>query len=308
MRRRSRFQIPAASALITFESAARHGSFSRAAEELRTSQPAISRHIARLERELATPLFERSRTGVRLTNAGVRFRDAVVAGLGIIHWAATDVANQTNEQQVVIACSHCVSHFALMPRYSKLQEALGENVRVRVLTYHRDPKDLPPNPIADLILTWNKPRAAPGSLVPIYQEAVGPICSPSYIAKHGEVLNGPVTGWGELTMLGVSQPYEGSAVWDDWFQAVGYPISPPRTIVFDHYTYVLDAVAAGRGIALGWRGFFDQYVQSGTVTALTEKFVELDSYYYGVLTKKGRSTPLARRCLEFLKQSIERCV
>ena len=78
--------------------------------------------------------------------------------------------------------------------------------------------------------------------------------------------------------------------------------------IVDHYTYVLEAVAAGRGIALGWRGFFDQYVQSGTVAALTEKFVELDSYYYGVLTKKGRSTPLARRCLDFLKQSIEQRV
>ena len=305
MKRRGRFPIPAASILIAFESAARHGSFSRAADELRTSQPAISRQIAKLEQQLHARLFERSRSGVSLTDAGTRFRDAVVAGLGIIHWAAADVTDRMDERQVAIMCSNCASHFLLLPLFGELQEALGEEVRIRILPCDRDPQDLPPNPIADLILTWKKPRAAPGSLVPIFRESVGPLCSPAYLAAHEHVLNGPVADWNRLTILGVRNARDGCATWEDWFQAVGYPATPPRTMSFHHYAYVLEAAAAGRGIGLGWRGLMDERIQSGNVIQLTDKYIDLDSFFYGLLTRKGRSTPLARKCLRFLERWAE---
>ncbi|WP_281275868.1 LysR family transcriptional regulator [Dictyobacter alpinus] len=51
----------------------REGSFTRAAELLHVSQPAVSRRIELLERELATPLFERLPAGIRLTEAGQAF-------------------------------------------------------------------------------------------------------------------------------------------------------------------------------------------------------------------------------------------
>jgi DNA-binding transcriptional LysR family regulator len=56
--------------LRVFYTAARHLSFSRAAEELYTSQPNVSRHIARLEAELGVSLFHRLGTQVALTDAG----------------------------------------------------------------------------------------------------------------------------------------------------------------------------------------------------------------------------------------------
>ncbi|MDE0626850.1 MAG: LysR family transcriptional regulator [Bryobacterales bacterium] len=67
---RGPYSIPSTSTLLAFESAARHGNFSQAARELETSQSAISRLMARLETQLGARLFERSRTGVRLTEAG----------------------------------------------------------------------------------------------------------------------------------------------------------------------------------------------------------------------------------------------
>src|SRR6516162_6076159 len=63
---------------------ARCGSFSGAAEALGYTQPAISRHVALLERETGTTLLERRPTGVRLTDAGellVRHADIVLARL-----------------------------------------------------------------------------------------------------------------------------------------------------------------------------------------------------------------------------------
>jgi DNA-binding transcriptional LysR family regulator len=63
---------------------ARRGSFSAAAESLGYTQPAISRHVALLERETGATLIERRATGVRLTDAGallVGHADAILARL-----------------------------------------------------------------------------------------------------------------------------------------------------------------------------------------------------------------------------------
>ena len=58
--------------LLLFEAAARRGTFSDAAHELRTVQPAVSTRIKRLEAELGQALFRRHRWGVSLTPAGER--------------------------------------------------------------------------------------------------------------------------------------------------------------------------------------------------------------------------------------------
>ena len=74
---RSPYRVPSMSALIAFESAARHGGFSHAARELGTSQSAISRYIARLEGELS---------------AGLRFHKAVLLALDTLHGGAAEIA------------------------------------------------------------------------------------------------------------------------------------------------------------------------------------------------------------------------
>ena len=272
--------------------------------ELHTSQPAISRKIANLEQQLSTVLFERSKSGVSLTEAGSHFRDAVVAALGIIHAAAAEASDQSTVQQVVISCSHDVSHFLLMPRFRELQEALGERVRIRVLTYHRSPAELPRNLVADVMLTWQRSSTEPRDRVVVLQEAVRPVCSRSFLATHGQVLNGPVSGWSGVNFLEVAEPSAGWAVWEDWFQVSGRPTTAPNFVHYDHYTYVLDAAAAGDGISLAWRGMIEQYLQTGALVALTDDFLELDKFFYGVLTEKGRTVPIARDCLDFLEDFV----
>src|SRR5215471_21484911 len=57
----------------TFVAIVRRGGFTRAAASLHLSQPAVSRRLDLLERELGRPLFDRTRGGARLTEAGQAF-------------------------------------------------------------------------------------------------------------------------------------------------------------------------------------------------------------------------------------------
>src|SRR5574337_1486071 len=65
-----RKKIPSTAALLAFEAAARHESFTRAADELSLTQSAICRQIGALEDFLGVALFRRPRRGVQLTEAG----------------------------------------------------------------------------------------------------------------------------------------------------------------------------------------------------------------------------------------------
>ena len=174
------YSIPPTSTLLAFESAARLGNFSRVARELGTSQSAISRHMARLETRLGARLFERSRTGVDLTEAGRRFRDAVAVGLGALRAGAADAAALSDEArpEVTIACADEVSHLFLMPRYQALTEALGEQVRIRIQFHASATGHLPPRPPADMVLAWDAGISTPEDRVVVAREALRPFCSP----------------------------------------------------------------------------------------------------------------------------------
>ena len=67
--------------LRAFEAAARHRSFTAAAMELGTTQPAVSQQIKRLEEQLAVRLFDRIYRGIELTDAGTLLFEQVQAGL-----------------------------------------------------------------------------------------------------------------------------------------------------------------------------------------------------------------------------------
>lgn len=300
------FRIPKLSALVAFESAARHGSFSKAASELQTSQPAISRQIGTLEKELATRLFERSTTGVTLTEPGRRFRDAVAAGLGVIHAGTSDVLSRGDGELVVITCSHDISHLVIFPRLEALQEAMGENTRVRLLTYRDHPSVQPNDPISDVDVVWKDSNPFPGlpdeETAVLFREEVQLICSPEYAAAHAETFAGPETEWQGLTILHLDRPNQGWVRWNDWFpDAVhGFPTLGHER--FDTYIQVLEAAATGRGVALGWRHIMDQYLNTGAVVTVKDDFIRYDGRLAAALTSKGRRNPMARKCIEFFRR------
>ena len=294
-------RVPATSALLAFESAARHSSFSEAAKELEVTQPAVSRQIARLEKQLGRLLFERFVDGVALTDDGQRFLDAVSTGLRLIQEASVEAVASPPAEQVVIACSHDASQLFLLPRFSRLQAELGEHVTVRVFTYHPGSGHLPRHPITDMILNWEATIDAEDYRV-IHEEAVLPVCSPQYADDHKATLRQAVARWGDLVFLDLAHPKQGWATWDDWFHLVGKPETVPRMRVFDSYSYVLDAAANSQGIAMGWKHYVEPFLQSGELVKLADDYTRFENRFCGALTPRGRNRPVARACLSLLSE------
>jgi LysR family transcriptional activator of glutamate synthase operon len=79
--------------LAYFEAVVRYGGFSRAAEQLRIAQPAVSAQVRRLEAELGTLLLERTTRRVALTDAGELFLARARAVLGLLDEARADLAD-----------------------------------------------------------------------------------------------------------------------------------------------------------------------------------------------------------------------
>lgn len=295
------YRIPSTSVLIAFESAARLGNFSRAARELQTSQSAVSRHIAKLEEQLSARLFERSRIGVSLTDAGRRYLEAVHVGLRALHAGAAEAAALAgaDPSAVAVACTDELSRLFAMQRFDALKAALGEEARIRVLAHADAQAPAPPEPAADVILAWDAENTVSARCVVIAREAIGAFCSPGYAAAHSDVLGGPVVGWSDLTFLELGGSDESGATWARWFEAVGRPASRPRYEAVEGHAHALEAAIAGRGIVLGLRHLIGRHVEAGTLVMLTGGFVETGRRFYAALTAKGRQRPLARACMAF---------
>ena len=292
--------LPPMRLLRTFESAARLGGFSAAAEELYTTQPAVSRTIADLERRLGTRLFDRLHRGVRLTGSGELYRDAVVNGLARIGAMGTALAGRASaEPSVVIACGHATSSMFLMPRFPALRRALGADAGIRVLTCDNDLLVRLGASDADVVLSYDAADSAPEDRAVAFREAVTPVCSPAYAEAHRRVLGRPVTGWSTLTFLYLARPSHGWMTWEDWFDAVGRPRRAPRYEAHQDYVYLVDAACAGQGLALGWRHFLDRHFDAGLLVPIPGGFLESGRPHFARLTRRGRRNPVARRCLDF---------
>jgi DNA-binding transcriptional LysR family regulator len=91
--------------LRAFAAVVRTGSFSRAAEELYVSQPAVSKHVASLEAELGTRLFDRSRAGVTLTTAGESLADYVLRAEALLANARRALGSEPDTGMLALAAS-----------------------------------------------------------------------------------------------------------------------------------------------------------------------------------------------------------
>jgi DNA-binding transcriptional LysR family regulator len=117
-----------------FVTIAEYGTFTRAAAALHCSQPAVSRRMELLERELGAPLFERVHSGVRLTEAGAAFLPHAQRVLAAVRDGAAAVRETIDEDTGTIALA-LIGTLASTQLTAQLQRFRTEHPQVRLVLH-----------------------------------------------------------------------------------------------------------------------------------------------------------------------------
>lgn len=264
----------------------RYNNFSMAARKLNLSQPAVSRHIATLEDRLGQPLFQRDNNKLTPTANARRLADAVALGFGHVDRVWRDISAPPERDEVVLACTFGLAEQWLMPRFSELRTAM-QGARVRVVTTDQL-GDIDLGRV-DAAVVWNIEQAPDRPALPLIPEEVFPICSPDFAAREfdghpGVAANVDPPGLEKLPasrFLHFDVGSSGFLTWDGWFAKAG--LKPPRIdkgATFDAYPFLLQAVLAGEGVALGWRGLADELLAQGRVIRVGPTVAHRETAYY----------------------------
>lgn len=239
-----RRKIPSSIALTAFEAAARHQSYSKAADELAVTQSAVCRQIAALEEFLGVPLFRRSHRGVTLTEAGADYAHRVRLRLHEVERDAVELMSYggTGDTTLELGLVPTFASRWLLPRLSAFAQAhpgicVNLSARPRPFLFDEAPFDAAIHPVTS---PW---RGAIGEL--LMEESLVPVCSPALADGRRHFGH---ADWPRLTLLHLStRPY----LWREWFEAndqrVAGDLAGPRLELFSMLT---EAAMAGLGVAL----------------------------------------------------------
>ncbi|GAB7541791.1 LysR substrate-binding domain-containing protein [Cupriavidus sp. 8B] len=289
--------LPPLPCLVAFESAMRHGSFTRAASELHLTQSAISRQVAQLEHFLGKKLFIREPRALRLTVSGQAYAEEVQRLLSACAEATEDVMKRKGHGELTVACSSGVAVLWLTPRLGAFRAAYPD-IHLRLLV-NDSLASLSPAEF-DVGMYYLREGPPPGlASRRLYDEDVFPVCAPHYL--DGRRLE-PADLPGE-TLLMLEDGQRQWMSWQTWLAHNGLADArPPHKLVANQYPILLQLAMEGQGIALGWRHMIDRCLQEGLLVRACEASASLGGGYYAVWPQDRAEAAAARTFRNWLAQ------
>lgn len=237
--------LPPLNALRAFEAAARLQSVSQAAAELSVTHGAVSRQIRLLEDDLGLALFVKDGRGVKLTDAGLRLRDAAGEAFERLREVCAELRQQTADAPFVLGCPGSLLARWFIPRLDRLNRDLPElRLQLSASEGELDPR----RPGLDATLWYaESPWPADMQVFELATECIGPVLSPHH--PRAEALRrAPATALLEESLLHTASRPQ---AWPAWARANG--IEPGWLQMgqgFEHLYYLLEAALAGLGVAI----------------------------------------------------------
>lgn len=237
-----RRKIPSTTALISFEAAARHESFTKAAQELSLTQGAICRQIASLEEFLSVELFRRSRRGVKLTEAGLSYSRRVATQLDAVERDTLSVMGQQGANVIELAVVPTFGTQWLLPRLKDFQQKHPE---VTVNLTNRTRPFLFADTDFDAAIYFGDADWSGTESHRLMGENPMPVCSPALLGKKTNLT--PV----EIAELPLLQQTTRPYAWRQWFNSQNLNI--PRDMTgprYELFSMLAQAAMHDMGIAL----------------------------------------------------------
>ena len=232
-------RLPSLNALKAFEAAARHESFTRAAEELSVTQGAVSHQVKALELELGIRLFDRERQGLAITRAGRSYLEVVRDALDRIALGTERIQHQSRSGALTVSTSPDFAAKWLVNRLGRFAETHSDiDLRISATLHHVDfaREDV------DLAVRHGDGNWVGLDVVRLCSEQLFAVCSPKLrqrMREPSDVLKFP------LLHLDDRQD------WSQWLEAAGVADAElSHGPVLNRASMVIDAAIDGQGVAL----------------------------------------------------------
>ena len=277
-------------ALNAFVVAARHGSFSKAAEELHVTPAAISQQIRQLEELLGEPLFHRLHRGLALTDAGQRGLEKMREGFRLIGEGVDLIERSGDKSELNIWMAPSFASKWLMPRMHRFI-AKNDSIDLRISGSVAliDTDSTAPALSADTLKAHNIDVAIrfgggnyPGCDVEHLMDVDAmPLCSPVLLEQQDEL---PLREPGDLvnhTLLHDETPYEGRPKWSGWFVNAGLPgVVCKHNLYFNSVSLALAAAVEGQGVVLTLEQLAQEDISKGRLVPLFGLSMDVDHAYH----------------------------
>lgn len=290
--------LPSLNTLYVFESAARLGSFSRAAAELGISQPAVSHRIRELENGFGLSLFARRHRGIELTADGERFFVDVSAALGRILDSARGLEQSAKAAgSVTLSVSTALAAHWLLPRTSRLRASHPEiTLRVQTTDSEVDTADGD----FDIAIPLGTGPWRGMEQWRFCRESIFPVCAPSFLDRFPDPLSPPALAG--ATLLQLDEPYDGKRMsWQTWLAQAGIDAGPSNAALrFNDYLILLQAAVAGEGIALGWRHIVNDLLHQGLLVRAHDTDIVTDNDFVLLRPDRAKANPAVETVRKWL--------
>jgi len=285
-----RRKIPGTELLIAFETAARHQSFTRAAEELSLTQSAVCRQIAALESNLGVPLFNRIKKRVTLSEAGQIYARQVRENLKRIeHDTLSLMAHRGAGGVLELAVIPTFATRWLIPRLGRFHTAhpgITLDLTTRAEPFMFNDTDF------DAAIHYGDP-VWPGAIAEyLFGEDMVPVCSPALL--KGKTQIDP----DELERLPLLHQSARPDAWREWFAAAGLAnVNAMGGARYELFSMLVEAALAELGVALVPRFFVLSEIASGQLVSPCSTVLHSQRNYYLVYPEnRVGSVPLQTFC------------
>ncbi len=235
-------RLPPLNALRAFEAAARHLSFTRAAEELHVTQAAISHQVKSLEEQLERKLFRRLNRALLLTDDGQAYLPSVSRAFTLLKEATDDLLSKQAQGPLTVSALPSFAARWLVPRLGRFRQ-IRPDIDLRI-----DPtaalSDFAGGDV-DVSIRYGRGKYPGLRSEWLMTEDIFPVCSPSLL-EGPHPLREPRDLEHQVLLHD-----DGHADWRTWLLAAGADrVDPTRGPIFTDSGMVIQASMAGQGVAL----------------------------------------------------------
>jgi LysR family glycine cleavage system transcriptional activator len=277
-------RLPPLNALRTFEAAARHLSFTKAADELFVTQAAVSHQIRALEDHLGAPLFRRMNRALILTDEGQVLLPAVREAFDRLRAGVRRVADLSRGGALTISTTPSFAASWLAGRLARFQALHPEielqlSATARLVDFAREGVDCA---IRYGVGDW------PGLISQrLFRTALLPVCSPMLLDGAN-----PLRRPENLAKHTLLHALDGADDWRLWLRAAGVEgIDPTRGPKFDTIPLVLQAAISGAGVGIGRRQLVQGELAAGRLVAPFDLELPDECAYYFVAPEATADQP-----------------